>query len=183
MSQMNGEHPSATNGTRVLLIVFVVAIISVVILFMVYSQFPSANPAKGTFNDFTTPIATPNDLISSLAVNRSVTVSGLQMTITKVVQAGSFSDADKHSGRYTVRVYLETHDSGQEPAEVDFVDRMRLLLPNGQAIAPQVLTIYPLTMPKASQVGFIDFPVQNTVQLTGAMVRFDSNITVPFVTK
>ncbi len=183
MSQMNGEHSSATNGTRMLLIVFVVAIVSVVALFMVYSHFPSANPAKGTFSDFTTPIATPNNPISSLTVNRSVTVSGLQVTITKVQQAGSFSDAAKHSGRYTVRVYLVTHDAGQEPAEVDFVNRMRLLLPDGQAVAPQVLSIYPLTMPKASQVGFIDFPLQNTVPLSGVMVRFDTHTTVPFVLK
>jgi hypothetical protein len=183
MSQLNGEHPSATNGTRTTLIVFVVAIISVIVLFMVYSHFPAANPAKGTFSDFTTPIATPNDPISSLTVNRSVTVSGLQLTITKVQQAGSFSDVSRHSGRYTVRVYLETHNSGEEPADVDFVGRMRLVLPDGQAVAPQVLSIYPLTMPKASQAGFIDFPLQNTVQLAGVMVRFDSNTSVPFVVK
>ena len=163
-----------------MLLVFIVAIIAVVALFMFYSQFPSANPAQGTFNDFTTPIATPNNLISSLTVNRSVTVSGLQLTITKVQQAGSFSDANKHSGRYTVRVYLKTHNSGQEPADVDFVNRMRLLLPDGQSIAPQVLSLSPLTMPKASQAGFIDFPLQNTVRLESAMVRFDTNTNVPF---
>jgi hypothetical protein len=183
MSHMNGEHPSTTNGTRTTLIVFVVAVIGVIALFMIYSHFPAANPAQGTFNDFSTPIATPNNPISSLTVNRSVTVSGLQLTIMQVQQAGSFSDADKHSGRYTVRVYLKTHNAGQEPADVDFVNRMRLLLPNGQAIAPQVLTIYPLTMPQASQVGFIDFPLQNTVQLEGVMIRFDTNTTVPFAAK
>ncbi len=183
MSEFNGEHSSSTNGTRTTLIVFVVAIIVVVALFMFYSQFPSANPAKGTFNDFTTPIATPNNLVSSVMVNRSVTVSGLQLTITQVQQAGSFSNANKHSGRYTVRVYLETHNAGQEPADVDFVNRMRLLLPNGQAIAPQVLSIYPLTLPKASQTGFIDFPLQNTVQLASTMIRFDANTNVPLTAK
>jgi hypothetical protein len=180
MSQLNGEHPRGTNGTRTILVVFVVAIISVIALFMLYSHFPRANPAQGTFSDFTTPVATVNNPISVLTVNRSIMVSGLQLTIKKVQQAGSFSDATKHSGRYTVRVYLETHDPGQEPADVDFVNRMRLLLPDGQAIAPEVLTIYPLTMPKASQKGFIDFPVQNTVQLAAVMLRFDSDTTVSF---
>jgi hypothetical protein len=183
MSQLNGEHPRGTNGTRTTLIVFVVAIISVLALFMVYSHFPSANPAQGTFNDFTTPIATPNNPISALTVNRSVTVSGLQLTITKLQQAGSFSDASKHSGRYTVRIYLETHDAGQEPADVDFVNRMRLVLPDGQAIAPEVLTVYPLTLPKASQAGFIDFPIQNTVQLEAVLIRFDTNTTISFAVK
>ncbi len=180
MSEMNGEHPPATNGTRTLLIVFVVAVISVIALFMVYSHFPAANPARGTFNDFTTPLATPNNPISALAVNRSVTVSGLLLTITNVQQAGSFSDAKKHTGRYTVRVYLRVHNPGQDPTDIDFIHRIHLLLPGGQVIDPQVLAISPLTMPQASQAGFIDFPIQNTVQLTDAMVRFDANTTVPF---
>ena len=183
MSEFNGEHPSATNGTRTTLIVFVVAIIVVLALFMVYSHFPSANPLKGTFNDFTTPIATPNNLVSSVNVNRSVTVSGLQLTITEVQQAESFSNASKHSGHYTVRVYLATHNAGREPADVDFVNRMRLLLPDGQTVAPQVLSIYPLTLPKASQTGFIDFPLQNKVPLGDTRIRFDTNTTVPIMEK
>jgi hypothetical protein len=183
MSQLNGEHPSSGNGTRTTLVVFVVAIIVVLALFMVYSHFPSANPAQGTFNDFSTPIATPNNLVSSVMVNRSVTVSGLQLTIIQVQQAGSFSNASKHSGRYTIRVYLETHDAGQEPADVDFENRMRLLLPTGQMVAPEVLSIYPLTLPKASQTGFIDFPLQNKVQLENVMIRFDTNTNVPITAK
>ena len=75
-------------------------------------HFPSANPAQGTFNDFTTPIATPNNLVSSVTVGRSVTVSGLQLTITRALPAGHFSDARKHTGRYTLRVYLQTHNGG-----------------------------------------------------------------------
>ncbi len=180
MSQLNGEHPRATNGTRTTLIVFVVAIISVIALFMVYSHFPPANPAQGTFNDFTTPIATVNNPISALTVNRSITVSGLQLTITRAQQAGSFSDARKHTGRYTVRIYLRVHNPGQDPMNLDFIHRIHLLLPDGEVIAPQVLAIVPLTMPKASQAGFIDFPIQNTVQLQGVVVRFDSNTTVSF---
>lgn len=179
MSQLNGEHPSARNGTRTTLVVFVAAIITVIALFMVYSHFPSANPAQGTFNDFTTPIATPNNLVSSVTVGRSVTVSGLQLTITRALQAGSFSDARKHTGRYTLRVYLQTHNAGQDPIDVDFIHRISLLLPNGQVVAPQVLAIFPLTMPKASQAGFIDFPLQNIVQLEGTSVRFDSSTIVP----
>ncbi|HEY5003687.1 MAG TPA: hypothetical protein VII61_11075 [Ktedonobacteraceae bacterium] len=183
MSQLNGEHPSARNGTRTTLVVLVVAIIAVIALFMVYSQFPSANPAQGTFNDFTTPIATPNNLVSSVTVDRSVTVSGLQLTITRAQQAGSFSDARKHTGRYTVRVYLQTHNPGQDPIDVDFIHRIHLLLPGGQVVAPQVLAIVPLTMPKASQTGFIDFPLQNIVQLENVMIRFDTNTTVPLAAK
>jgi hypothetical protein len=183
MSHLNGEHPSARNGTRTTLVVFVAAIITVIALFMVYSHFPSANPAQGTFNDFTTPIATPNDLVSSVTVDRSVTVSGLQLTITQVQQAGSFSDARKHTGRYTVRIYLQTHNAGQDPIDVDFIHRIHLLLPGGQVVAPQVLAIVPLTMPKASQSGFIDFPLQNIVQLAGTTVRFDASTNVPLTAK
>jgi hypothetical protein len=58
-----------------------------------------------------------------------------------------------------------------------------LLLPNGQVVAPQVLAIFPLTMPKASQAGFIDFPLQNIVQLEGTSVRFDTSTIVPLTTK
>jgi hypothetical protein len=183
MSEFNGEHSSATNGTRTTLVVFAVAIIIVVGLFMVYSHFPSANAAKGTFSDFTTPIATPNNLISSVAVNRSVTLNGLQLTITTVQQATSFSNASNHSGRYTLRVYLNTHDPGQEPADVDFVNRMRVVLPDGQAIGPQVLSIYPLTLPKASQTGFIDFPLPSKVSMSNTVIRFDSNTYVPLTAK
>ncbi|MBA2396895.1 MAG: hypothetical protein H0V70_29590 [Ktedonobacteraceae bacterium] len=179
MSQLNGEHPSSGNGKRTTLVVVVASVIAVLAIFMVYSHFPSANPAQGTFNDFTTPIATANHPVSSVTVDRSVTVSGLQLTITHAQQAGSFSDARKHTGRYTVRVYLQAHNAGQDPIDVDFIHRIHLILPGGQVIAPQVLAIAPLTMPKASQAGFIDFPLQNIVQLEGTMVRFDAGTLVP----
>jgi hypothetical protein len=179
MSQLNGEHPSARSGKRTMLLLLVVAVLFVIALFMFYSHFPSANPAQGTFNDVTTPIATVNDPVSSVTVGRSVTVSGLQLTITRAQQAASFSDARKHTGRYTVRVYLQTHNAGQDPIDVDFIHRIHLLLPGGQVIAPQVLAIFPLTMPSASQSGFIDFPLQNIVQLEGTMVRFDTSTIVP----
>src|SRR5438876_12333816 len=116
MSQLNGEHPRATHGTRTTLIVFVVAILSVIALFMVYSHFPTANPAQGSFNDFTTPIATVNNPISILTVNRSVTISGLQLTIRKAQQSGSFLDARKDTGRYTVSIYQQVHKPGHIPS-------------------------------------------------------------------
>jgi hypothetical protein len=183
MSQLNGEHPSSGSGKHTTMIVLVVAILFVIALFMFYSHFPSANPAQGTFNDVTTPIATATNLVSSVTVGRSVTVSGLQLTITRAQQAGSFSDARKHTGRYTVRIYLQTHNAGQDPIDVDFIHRIHLILPSGQVIAPQVLAIFPLTMPKASQAGFIDFPLQDIVQLEGTMVRFDTGTIVPLTAK
>ena len=43
--------------------------------------------------------------------------------------------------------------------------------------------MFQLTMPKASQAGFIDFPLQNIVQLEGTRVRFDSSTIVPLSAK
>jgi len=155
-------------------------IVAAIILMMFYSHLPHANPAQGTFNDFTTPVPTVINPVSTVAVNRSVSVDGLGVTVTRVEQAGYFSNSRKHSGRYTVRVYLQTQNTEAQPLAIDFVANTRLLLPNGQVIAPQELAVSPVTMPKESQIGYLDFPVQDTLPLTALTLRFNPSTSVAF---
>ncbi len=183
MSQLDSEHSSDSNGTRTTLVVLVVAIIGVVILFMLYSHLPRANPAQGTSSDLVTPTPQMTNPVSSVTLNRVVNVEGVDITITQVQQAGNFSDLQGHGSPYTLRVYIQTHNGGQEPISIDFPANTRLLLPGGKTIAPKLISVSPLNLPKTTQAGYLDFPLQQTAQISGMVLRFDSKTSVPFATK
>jgi hypothetical protein len=183
MSQFDSEHATDSNGTRTTLIVLVVAIIAVVILFMLYSHLPRANSAAGTSSDLVTPTPQMTGPVSSITLNRVVNVEGVDITINQVQQASNFSDLQGHASPYTLRVYIQTHNAGQEPISINFKPNTRLLLPDGKAIAPTLITVSPLSLPKVTQVGYLDFPLQQSAQISGMVLRFDSKTSVPLATK
>lgn len=182
MSQLDSERASDSNGTRTPLVVLVVAMIVVVILFMFYSHLPRANSADGTSSDLVTPTPQMTNPINSVTLNRVVNVEGVDITVNQVQQAGNFTDLQGHASPYTLRVYVQTHNGGQDPISVDFTTKTRLQLPNGQVIAPTLITVSPLNLPKTSQVGYLDFPLQQSVQTSNMVLHFDSKTSVPLTT-
>jgi hypothetical protein len=150
---------------------------------MLYSHLPRANSAAGTSSDLVTPTPQMTNPIGSITLNRVVTVEGVNVTINQVQQASNFSDLQGQSSPYTLRVYIQTYNAGQEPLSVNFKTNTRLLLPGGKAIAPTLITVSPLNLPKAAQVGYLDFPLQQSAQVSGMVLRFDSKTSVPLATK
>jgi hypothetical protein len=57
---------------------------------------------------------------------------------------------------------------------------VRLLTPDGQVIAPKLVSIAPLVLPNQSQNGYIDFPVNTQVDLSLLMLRLGSGAMVAF---
>jgi hypothetical protein len=183
MSQFESEHFSDDNGTRKTLWILVAAIIGVIILFMLYSHLPRANANNGTFSDAVTPVPAMTNPVGSVTLNRAVTVDGVNLTIQQVQQAGNFSDLRKHTSPYTLRIYLQAHNGGQEPIGINFSSSARLLLPDGNVVAPKLISVSPVTMPKATQAGYLDFPLQNAVPISELVLRFDNNTNVPLTAK
>jgi hypothetical protein len=183
MSQLDSDSSPDANRTRRTLVVLVVAMVVVVILFMLYSHLPRANNAAGTTSDLVTPTPQMTNPVSSVTLNRLVNVEGVGITIAQVQQASNFSDLQGQASPYTLRVYIETRNDGKEPISVDFTGNTRLLLPDGKAIAPTLITVSPLNLPKAAQVGYLDFPLQQTAALSGMVLRFDSKTSVSLATK
>ncbi len=184
MSQFDdSEQTTDSNGTRTTLVMLVIAIVAVVILFMLYSHLPRANSAAGTSSDLVTPTPQMTGPVGSITLNRVVNVEGVNITINQVQQASNFSDLQGQASPYTLRVYIQTYNAGQEPISVNFKPNTRLLLPDGKAIAPTLITVSPLSLPKATQVGYLDFPLQQSARLSGMVLRFDSKTSVPLTTK
>ncbi len=183
MSQIDSKHPTNPNGTRTTLWVLVVAIVGVVILFMFYSHLPRANTDAGTTSDLVTPTPQMTNPVSAITLNRVVNVDGVDITIMQVQQAAGFTDVSQHSSPYTLRIYIQTHNGGQEPIGINFTTNARLLLPDGKAVAPRLISVSPVTMPKSTQVGYLDFPLQNKAQISDMVLRFDNNTTVSFATR
>lgn len=150
-------------------------------LVMLYTHLPRAGGAStNTSSDLVTPTVGATNPVSSLKINHTVTVSGLQVTVQQAQQATSFSDLRKHDSPYVVRVYVQTKNNGLSPVGIPYASQVRLLLPDGETVKPQLVTLAPTTMPDTSETGYMDFPVKNTVSLSQLTLWFDSDATVSF---
>ncbi len=205
MAQSNSEHTTTSQGVRTALVVMLVLIFGGIIFFMAYSHLPRAGGGNSnTTSDLVTPTVIVTNPVSSLTLNCSVIVNGVQITVTQVQQARSFSDVgncdqfpttqcftgaqqagsssdvSNRTGPYTVRVYMQAKNNGQAPIGIDFSTQAKLLLPGGRTVSPQVMSISPVMMPDTTQSGFFDFPVQNPVSLTALTLHLDAHTVVSF---
>lgn len=181
MSQSNSERAMASRGAATALAVMLILMFSGIIFFMAYSHLPRAGAGNSnTTSDLVTPTVAMTRPIGSLTLNRNVVVNGVQITVTQVQQAAGFSDVQQQAGPYTVRVYVQTKNSGQAPVGINFSAQARLLLPDGRAISPRVMSISPVMMPHVTQVGFFDFPVQKPVSLRTLTLHLDTQMVISF---
>ena len=180
MSQLQDEHTSTSRGVWFALGIVLLLVVVVLGLFIVYSHLPRANPSQGTSSDLVTPPAVITNAEGTLTVNRGVDFNGAHITVMQVQEAASFSDDTKQDGAYTVRVYLEAKNGGQVPAGINYTSDVRLLLPNGETLAPLYLNIVPVVLPGQTQDGYLDFSVSSKVTLSSLRLRFGSGALVAF---
>jgi len=176
MSQVKTKHPLLSHRVKVILA------LGIILFFVVLAFFL---PSEGDSNNITgdsaaTPTVSITNPVGTLTVNRAADVNGIHITVTHVQEAAAFSDDREHGGKYTVRVYVHTLNSGQIPIGIDYSSQVRLLLPGGQVIAPKFITVAPVALPKQKQDGFFDFPVTSQVDLPPLGLRWDNKTTVTF---
>ena len=116
--------------------------------------------------------------VDSLTLNKSVDVKGLQLGVLQATEAKKFSDDRKLAGTYTVRVMMSTKNTSSNPIGVQFDSYIKLVLANGQVIAPKYMSLVPLTLPNSSNEGYADFPLTTQVPLSSLTLQFGNDATI-----
>lgn len=156
-----------------------IAIIAIMVIFTFLFAPKEDDPNVGLINDPTTPTVGITHLLATQTVNRSVEVQGVKMTVTHAQEATAFSDDRKRGGNYIVRVSMQTVNGGQNTIGVRYDSIARLLLPDGEMIAPKLVNLSPVELPQQQQEGYIDFALANQVDLSSLTLRLD-NETIAF---
>ena len=176
--QVTRKRPFLSPRARVILGISVIAVLVVLSFFAP----PEGDTNNVTGDPITTPTVTITHLIATGNVNRSVTVDGVQITVTQATLASAFSDDRKRAGTYTVRVMVHTAYSGQVPLGISYDSLARLQMADGTLIAPKLISIKPVEIPGRSQTGFLDFPLATQVPLTELKLSFGDANVVPLGT-
>ncbi len=143
-------------------------------------------PPEGDSNNITADTIpgtlTVTNLVGSIQVNRGADYDHVRITVVGAQQAGKFSDDRKRSGAYTIRVALSAQtDRGQQsPIGLDYAAIVRLRLANGQLIAPKLVNMSPNVLPGQTYTGFIDFPTDMPMSLSGLALQLGSSDLVLF---
>jgi len=171
------KRPFLSRRARVILALVIIGA-AVVISFFLPPERDSAN-VTGDALPITVTITNP---VGSISINRGADFNQVHITVTKVMQAGAFSDDRRSAGAYTIRVQLVAKSTQelQGPVGIDFPSVARLQLANGQLIAPKLVSISPVFLPKQTVNGYIDFPVTSQVNLASLTLRLGSGTMVPF---
>ena len=170
------KHPLLSRRAKVILALAIIAGAVVISFFL---------PPEGDANNVTgdlavTPTVAVTNPVGTLTVNRGALLSGIQITITQVQEAKAFSNDHKRAGVYTVRVNVQTLNSGQTAIGVDYASQVRLVLPDGQVIFPKLISVAPVSLPNQKQDGFFDFPVATQLDLSSLVLRLGTTATVAF---
>ncbi|GAC1653446.1 MAG: hypothetical protein NVS4B12_25180 [Ktedonobacteraceae bacterium] len=160
--------------TRALLAIIVIAV-AVVLAFRGPSEGESDNV---TGDPAFIPTVGITNMVDSLSVNKRVDVKGLQLVVTQATEATKFSDDRKRAGTYTVRVQMHTKNTSSQPIGIQFDSYIRLVLANGQVVAPKYISLLPVTLPSSSREGFVDFPLASQVPLSSLTLRFGNDATM-----
>jgi hypothetical protein len=166
------------SAVRVILAIVFIAIAVVVSFSLPKEQ----DPNIGLANDPVIPTVGITRPAGSMIVNRSVVYRDITIIVTKVEEAGAFSDDRKRAGLYTVRVSVRVQagDTIQAPVGIEFATLVRLVLPNGQVISPKLVTVLPIVFPKQAKDGFFDFAVSSQIPLSPLALQVGSDASVAF---
>lgn len=166
-------HISPRTGTIIGIVVIILAVIGTLI------SGPHEKEHDSLFSG--EPTATPvvTSLFSSQAVKQSLVYQGVTVNLTQTLLATKFSDDIKtegNVGKYTLRVMIHTKNSNKDTIGVDYAHLIQIVLQNGQKIAPKLVSIDAVEYPGRTQQGFIDFPVDQKVDLSGLKLQFAQQI-------
>jgi len=179
MSQTeNKKRINLSPRARVILPLAAVALLVLIVVVF----FPRERDSTIVIGDTVGPTVTATNFVGTLVVNRSFDYDNVHYTVARVTQASAFSDDHKLAGVYTVRVDVQasSDSSLQSPIGINYPSLVRLVLPDGQSIAPKLVSLAPLFLPGGSQSGFFDFPVNTQVVLSTLALKMGNETTVAF---
>lgn len=161
----------------ILAIVFIT--IAVVLSFFLPKE---QDPNIGLTTDSVSPTVGLTRPVGDVVVNRSIDYRDITIMVTKVEEAGAFSDDHKRAGAYTVRVHIHVQpgDTIQAPVGIEYATLIRLVLPDGQVVSPKLVTVLPVVLPKQANDGFFDFPVSSQVSLSSLALQVGTDTSVAF---
>lgn len=165
---------------RLRVILFLVGIAVLVVLTLLYA--PRERDSANVTGDAIPITVTVTNPLGSLTVNRGVDFQSAHITVTRVIQASSFSDDSKRGGKYVVRVELmaQNKSNPQTAIHIDYPSQSRLQLANGQLVMPRLISISPSILPHSTASGFIDFAVAAPQQLSGMSLVLGGSTQVMF---
>ncbi len=168
MSKIKNLLKSSRVRTTLALVVIGIAVIVVLL-----GGSREADPNIGLGADPETPTVGITNPVAALTVNRDLVYQHVTITVTSVQEASAFSDDRKQNGAYTVRVQVHVQPGNeiQSPQGFNYLALVRLILPNGEAIAPKLISVLPLIVPQQPQDGYFDFPLTTTVDLSSLTLR------------
>lgn len=174
MKQLKARFSRLSHRTKVIIALVIIALAVVGAFFA---------PPEGDANNITgdqasTPTLTITNLVQTLVVNRKTTYNGIDLTVTKVMEATKFSDDRKRASNYVVRVLIEEHNPQQTVIGVDYPSLARLQLPDGSSIAPKYVALKPALLPNSVDSGFIDFPLTTQIPLSSLTLHFGNEATL-----
>ncbi len=169
------KRPRLSGRAKTIIAVVIIAIAVVLAFFA-----PPEGDSTNTTGDLpSTPTVVVTNQLSALPLNRQTVVGAIQLTLTQAVLATKFSDDRRPGGVYVVRVQALAHNPQNTVVGVNYVDLVRLQLPDGTLVAPKFLSVKPASLPKSTQSGFFDFPVSTPVNLAQLTLHV-GNTSIPF---
>ena len=162
-------------------VVLAIALIGIAVIFSFFLP-KEQDPNIGLTTDSVPPTVGITRPVGSIVVNRSVVYQDVTIMVTKVEEAGAFSDDRKRAGNYTVRVsvHVQPGESIQSPVGIEYATLVRLVLPDGEVVSPKLVSLLPIVLPKQSKDGFFDFPVSTQEPLSLLILRVGSESSVAF---
>jgi hypothetical protein len=124
--------------------------------------------------------------ITTYNVQRIGTYANLSFTVLNAQYATSFTSDTIQTGPALVRLNLRVTNMSTDQISVIYYDAARLLAPGSKPIAPTYVHLSTGPKPGSSEVGWIDFPVTNKVQLStlrlqlGSLALDETPLIIPF---
>lgn len=109
--------------------------------------------------------------ITTTALNTTLTYAGAAITVQKAQQADSFVNDNDTNADSVIRIYLQAVNKTDVPINLRYGDVARLVLSNGQEVAPTFIKSNVGLLPGASMTGIVDFPVASSVKIDQLTLR------------
>jgi hypothetical protein len=130
---------------------------------------------------------TPSTInVTTFNVQRTATYANLNFTVVNAQYAISFPDDTIQTELALVRLNMRVTNKSTDQVSVIYYDVARLLVPGSKPIAPTNVHLSTGPKPGSSEMGWIDFPVAKSVQLSalrlqlGSVAIGETLLTIPF---